>query len=248
MKSVDITTTQNVTITYQLGSLWQRILAFILDIVILIGTYWFIMFFLGLLLGSLMAFAGAVFFRILAIGFPFIFIAYFLLMDNYLNSQSLGKKALNLKIMKFNGREIHFRDLLIREVFLFVEVLLTVGTLGALMIGASDRNQRLGDILANTVVVNLNTTHSVSLQGLLSLKTEKEYTPEYPQVTNLSEDDLILVKQAVDRANYYPSKAHQLAVDRLADIIEHKLNISRGKHHAQSFLQRLSQDYVVLTR
>lgn len=244
MKSVDITTTQNVTITYQLGSLWQRILGFILDVVILFAAYWLIM----LLLGISLAFIGSGFVRIIAMSFPFLFLGYFIVSGIYLNGQTLGKKALNLKIMKYNGREIQVGTVLIREIFLFVEVMLTLGTLGALLIGASDRNQRLGDILANTVVVNLNTTYSVSLQGLTSLKTPEEYTPEYPQVTQLSEDDLILVKQVIDRVNYYPSKAHQLAVDKLANVIEDKLNISRGPHHAQSFLERLSQDYVVLTR
>lgn len=253
MKTVEITTTQNVTITYELAILWQRIVAFLLDFLIVFVSAWILAFILYgvamlLIFILVLAFGPPSPVTLLRGGFPFVFIAYFTISTLKLRGQTLGKRAMNLKVMKFNGQSLQLGDVLLRDLFLFVEALMTLGTLGSLLIGATERNQRLGDILANTVVVKQTDNYTVSLKGLLGLKTADNYRPLYPEVTRLQEEELVLVKQTLDRLRQYPTDAHQEAVEELAAAIEGKLNIRRGNNTPGSFLQQLSQDYVVLTR
>jgi uncharacterized RDD family membrane protein YckC len=253
MKTVDINTAQNVTITYDLAVLWQRILAFILDFVIvfvsawlsaflLYGIFWLIIFILILSIGP--PSIGSLLWG----GFPFVFIAYFTLSTLKLNGQTLGKRAMNLKVMKYNGQPLQLGDALLRDLFLFLEALMTLGTLGSLIIGATDRNQRLGDILANTVVIKKQNAYHVTLKGLLARKTSADYQAAFPEVVRLPENDLLMVNEALERARNYPSDAHLQALDELASLIEKKLHVDRGNQSARPFLQQLSRDYVVLTR
>ena len=245
MKTVDIHTNQNVVITYELAVLWQRMVAFLMDLIIIGAIFWLL---------SLVAVA-TIFLKqsqwiaiVLTVGFPFVFIGYFLLTNLWLKGQSPGKRVMKLKIMKFNGQPVRWGDVLLRDLFLFPEVIITSGLLGALLIGATDRNQRLGDILANTVVVNERNSQSVSLKGLLSRRTTADYAPAFPQVTRLSEHELLLVNRALERARNYPSKAHEQAMETVAQKMEDKLNITRQGYATEAFLRRLSQDYVLLTR
>ncbi len=253
MKTVDINTAQNVTITYDLAVLWQRILAFILDFFIvfvsawlaaflLYGIFWLVIFILVLSLGppSIMS--------LLRGGFPFIFIAYFTITTLKLQGQTLGKRVMNLKVMKYNGQALQPGDALLRDLFLFLEALMTLGTLGSLIIGATDRNQRLGDILANTVVAKKQNVYRVTLKGLLARKTSADYQAVFPEVVRLPENDLLMVNEALERARNYPSDAHLEALEELAGLIEEKLKIDRGAQAAKTFLQQLSRDYVVMTR
>lgn len=66
---------------------------------------------------------------------------------------TLGKKMLGMRVVKVDGSRCGFGSSLVRNIFRIIDGLLGY-LLGAIFIWSSDRNQRLGDRVAGTVVVS----------------------------------------------------------------------------------------------
>lgn len=67
--------------------------------------------------------------------------------------QTLGKRALGLLVVTEDGDPIDTRDALVRSVFRVVDALPAFFLLGAAVILVTERGQRVGDLIADTVVV-----------------------------------------------------------------------------------------------
>ena len=90
-----------------------------------------------------------------AVFFFLVYLAYFVVFEA-LWSRTLGKFFQGLIIRKLDGSPCDWRAALIRGSLRFVEVnpLLLGGLPAGLVINASKRKQRIGDLLAGTVVVS----------------------------------------------------------------------------------------------
>lgn len=90
-----------------------------------------------------------------AVFFVFIYLAYFVVLEA-LWSRTLGKFFQGLVVRKLDGNPCDWKAALIRGSLRIVEVnpLLLGGLPAGLVIIASERKQRLGDLLAGTVVVS----------------------------------------------------------------------------------------------
>ncbi len=235
METIDINTPQNVTINYELASLWDRIFAFVIDFIIVSLT--------TLIIYSVQSFS--VIFLFLALAF---FLLYSLLFELLNNGKSLGKMILGLKVMKTEGTQAIVGDYLARWIFRSLELYMTAGLFAAIMVSLSDKNQRLGDLVANTVVVKERPSFTMSLVTLLNKKTLNEYQPKYLAVANMSEEDALFIKEVLERYRKYSNKAHSDALKILADKMKAKLNITASVGKYDEFLLTLIKDYVVLTR
>ncbi len=112
---------------------------------------------------------------------------------------------------------------------------------------ASSKNQRLGDFLANTVVVRIEKNERMKLENLLRLNKIKKHQTTYPEVINMTEESMLIVKETLERLHENKNYAHQQALDFLVKKMESELNITATKDKI-SFLKTLLKDYVVLTR
>lgn len=83
--------------------------------------------------------------------FTLIYLAYFIVLESR-SGATLGKRVLKLKVVKVDGSPIDMREAVIRNLLRFIDGLL-VYLVGAILIWTSPNKQRLGDRLANTVVV-----------------------------------------------------------------------------------------------
>ena len=54
-----------------------------------------------------------------------------------------------------------------------------IGILGVLYSGTSERRQRMGDVMANTVVIKNKSSIRYTLKDVLSIKNQENYTPEF---------------------------------------------------------------------
>jgi len=90
-----------------------------------------------------------------AVFFFLIYLAYFVLMEA-LWSRTLGKFFQGLVVRKLDGSRCDWKAALIRSALRIVEVnpLLLGGLPAGLVIIASERKQRIGDLLAGTLVVS----------------------------------------------------------------------------------------------
>ena len=80
---------------------------------------------------------------------------YFILFELLSSGQSIGKKALRLRVVRRGGRPINLWSSLIRNLMRFIDVLPISYLLGLVSMRNSRHRQRLGDHLAGTMVVSI---------------------------------------------------------------------------------------------
>jgi len=68
------------------------------------------------------------------------------------SGQTLGKKALGIKVVKENGNKLTYGDAFIRTILRIID---SIGAylLGLIVILVSQKKQRIGDLAAHTIVV-----------------------------------------------------------------------------------------------
>jgi uncharacterized RDD family membrane protein YckC len=245
MRSLEVKTTQNVSINYELASARDRVFAFFLDILFK-GIVAFILVLIWNFLPSGFTNATEEFFLYL-IYIPF-FMASLLVMESTMNGQTWGKRLLKIQVIKLNGKQPDFYDYLLRWSFRLVDVFAASGVPAIVMISSTEYGQRLGDLVANTAVVKVQTKMNVSLQDVLKIDDLSKYTPVYEGIRNFSEADVLLLKQCLDRVMRYPNQAHKSALNQAAERMKEKLDITDDGNDPALFLRTLIKDYIVLTR
>jgi uncharacterized RDD family membrane protein YckC len=248
MKSIEIRTTQNVTIEYELASARTRMIALGIDLLVVVILY--LVLFLTLLnaLGATITESGMALAVISSILPLILFLVYQLLSEVLANGQSWGKRAMGIRVVRLDGREPGLSDYLLRTVFLLPDLILSLGVLGALLISTSANNQRLGDMTANTTVIRVRQHQRFKLSDILRIDTLAEYEPRYPAVRRLSERDMLLVKSVVSRYQAYGNAAHRQVVAELVEHLRRLLDIEEKPTDRIAFLNTLIRDYIVLTR
>ncbi len=246
MRSIEIRTTQNVTIEYELAALRDRFFAFFIDVLI-VGTKFYILILIlepiwGLIAES--SLSGR-FMGLLPIA---MFVFYHLLSEILADGQSWGKKAIGIKVVRLDGKEPSLSDYLLRAVFHLVDTIFCVGIIAALLISSSNKSQRLGDMTANTAVIRVKFNLQFSLADILKINTLDDYEPTYPEVRRLSEQDMLLIKTIISRYRRYRNRAHQDVVNELVENLTTQLDIQTPPRDKISFLRTLIRDYIVLTR
>lgn len=242
MRTIDILTTQNVTINYELAEARDRIFAWIIDTIAL---------YISLLLLALIFFSAGVvgdgtyftYFVLLPI-----YLFYHLAFEILLDGRSLGKLALGLKVVKLTGTEPSLNDYLVRWVFRPIDISLSLGSIAIMLVSSSEKGQRLGDVVANTTVIKINPTQKIRLYDILNIRTVQNYTPVYPQVHQFTEQDMLLLKEVMDRNIKYPNQAHAEALDQALKIVKEKLHIDQIPSDRILFIRTLIKDFVALSR
>lgn len=252
MKTISIRTSQNVTIDYELPSTFQRVIAWILDLAILILTN----IVLYLLFGWLIYVVGwsdtaYTFFSFLIITPIWLF--YSLFCEIIFNGQSIGKRAMGIRVIKLNGDIPSLSDYVMRWAFRMVDIMFSAGSLAILLITGTEKGQRLGDILAGTTVVKVKSAQHVNMKELLNIRSFKNYEPTYQQVTVFSEDEMLSIKTILNRASRFPKQQETYKLlQQTATLAAKKLDISGEKFNSpqqtKQFLHTVLQDYIVLTR
>ena len=244
MPAVTIHTTQNVRIDYEAAGVGLRIGAFLIDgVVILIS---FFLLFLGL--ESLSLLPDAV--LVIRYGTIFYLIGYFFLWESFSRGQSVGKKLLHLRVIRLDGEDPTPGDFLVRSIFLLLDVVFTGGVMAVMLVMTGARNQRLGDIVARTVVIHTRQDGGVSLRDILTIRHRDQHEARYTAVQRMTDEDMLLVKQTLSRHRHYANRAHREALRLLAERMAEILELGPGDRQGddEEFLERLLLDYIVLTR
>jgi uncharacterized RDD family membrane protein YckC len=241
MKNIEIKTTQNVVLQYELADLRDRIIAFLIDLLCMgIGVA------LLSLIGSGISSPTALsIYNLLLFSF---FTFYSLAFEVFNHGQSPGKMAMRIQVIKTAGGHATFSDYAARWVFRMVDIYFSLGTIACILIASSAKSQRIGDIVANTAVVRLIPKLDLSLRDILTIHSKDSYKPVYMQARQLHEEDVLLIKSTLDRYKKFRNDAHSEAVMLLADRIKTVLGIAETEGSTINFLTTVLNDYVVLTR
>jgi uncharacterized RDD family membrane protein YckC len=194
MSTIRVQTTQNVSLEYEVASVGERMLAAIIDYLIL-GA-WIVA--CALLFGLSAAKIGRSslpFIVVMAIlaGVPYVF--YDLICEVFFNGQSLGKKARHIKVIRLDGTHPHLGDYLLRWLLRLIDMgLPLLGPLVAIItIVAGGRGQRLGDMAAGTSVISTKPRQSGG--SLAPDSTQDDYMVVFPQAAQLADHDVATIRQ-----------------------------------------------------
>lgn len=237
MNTINITTPQNIEVEYELGSLGDRIAGAVIDWLIIIA-YIVIIF----VTANLTNFKGNGFWVIIFLLFlPVVF--YDLLSEILLNGQSAGKKAAGIKVISLSGQQPSFSQYLIRWIFRLIDFTFTSNLLGLVLVAATQKHQRVGDIIAGTVLVK--TRQKTSADDTWYHPAEPiSYNVIYPEVINLKDHDIQLIKEVINNVR---QTGNTMLALQAQQKIEQILNISSKSAESQQFLQTVLADYNYLT-
>jgi uncharacterized RDD family membrane protein YckC len=246
MDSIEIMTAQNVRIEYTLATLRERIWAAIIDVIVvccfLLG--------LGLLFASLHLYqlqTTVVLMSVLSWGG--LYILYQVICDAFLHGRTLGKMFQKLQTARIDGKQMTMSSSVLRAVLSLVDTYYSGGVIAIMLVASTDKRQRLGDMAAGTTVINLQSARRYRLNDVLSIDSQENYTPVYPQVRRLSEEDMLTIQQVLRRTLIFRNAAQDAALSETTEHLCSILEIPTVSYQERAaFLRGLIKDYIVLTR
>jgi len=239
MQKIEIQTTQNVTIEYPLASIGERIVAAIIDLLIMFG-YFFIFIFIYIWLseeteGSSFHYPVAYF---IIMFLPLFF--YHLLCETFLNGQSFGKKIMKMRVVKLDGTPAGFGSYFLRWILFPIDYFL-YGSVGIITMLINGKGQRLGDLAAHTTVVRLK--FEAGLKDTILRETPVDYDLKFPQVSQLNDKDISIVKEVLAMNYKNPDIAVYLTIlNKTKKAIENKMGV-QSDLPPLNFLDIVMKDY-----
>ena len=206
-----------------------------------IDTFFLIVY--GILV-SVVAFSNTFLFFFL---FFFVFAFYHLAFEILNNGQSPGKQILKIKVVTLHGRTAKSQDYFLRWIFRPLEITGCLGIISMLYISSTEKNQRIGDMLAQTTVIKLRNNNMYDLNALVKMG-EKERKVKYPKVTMYNDTDMMLVKDAMKRYKKYATDENKEFLTTLAQKIAQDLDVNLDTRRQNQFLETVLYDYISLTR
>jgi hypothetical protein len=165
---------------------------------------------------------------------------YDLLFEVFMNGQSLGKRAMNIRVLALDGTPPTLGAYIMRWMFRLVDTGI-FGSMVALIVAAvNGKGQRLGDIAAGTAVVKLKQT--VSLEQLKQEKIQDDYVPMFPEASLLSDRDVVTIRAVLKKGR---DENNNLLVWEAAQKVKEVIGIQSDMDN-MAFLQQILQDHTYL--
>ena len=255
MPEIQISTPFNIDIEFEIAAFHKRLLAYLVDFVLLV-LYMLSM--LYLLYGGFRVGEGSYGFVMIVLVIPMLF--YTMMSESWLNGQTLGKKIFKIKVVSLDGGEPTLGQYLLRWFMRFYEwafiifflfwgngiwgiLLLMIGGISSIIIIAiSPKSQRLGDIVAGTVVVEKHSKLTVH-DTIFMHVNETDYKVQFPEVMRLSDRDINAIKSILETAR---KKGDDNMAYAASDKIKSHLKIESNMPPFQ-FLDLLLKDYNYLS-
>ncbi len=190
MANLEINTAQNVNLDYQIVSVGERILAFLIDLFL-----FFVYFYLVELATEAMNMAFSDHWTVFGLQqlllLPVMF--YSLYMHVLFNGRTVGKMVMKTRVVKADGNPAMWSDYMVLWLLRLVDIWIFLGSIGLLSIIFSERKQRVGDHAAGTVVIS--TKNKVTINHTILEEVADNYQPKFMNVTKLSDKDARLIKE-----------------------------------------------------
>lgn len=236
MNIYQIETAQNVQILQTPATVLSRISAYLIDSAVLL-IY-------SILTFSIMTALDIAPFQSWAtnmiIGIPFFL--YYLLFETFMNGQTIGKKLMHIRVVAIDGSKPKFSAYLLRWVLRPIDVSLTSGGIAIATILVNGKGQRIGDLAAKTSVITERRRSNFS--KTIATELPDDYTPKYPQVSLLSDDDIRRINEIYKSAKF---EGKQELIILLAQKVEQQMKI-KADEKPLHFLKQVLQDYNFYTQ
>lgn len=258
MSIIQISTPFNIDLEFEIAEFHKRLFAYIIDFFILI-LYLAIMknlYYGGFNNVNRDILESHIGIDILTISVPMLL--YSLVSEVLMHGQTIGKKIMKIRVISLEGGEPTLGQYLLRWMFrawewpfLFGYVFFSTGSIIAytlitgflgilvvIIIGVSKKSQRLGDIAANTAVVNTRSKLSVHDTVFMEI-SQPDYHVKFPEVLKLTDRDINTIKNVVN--HFYKTHNGDTAA-RVANKVMSVLKVSTDMYPID-FLEKLLADY-----
>lgn len=263
MSVIRIMTNFNIELEFPAAPFHRRLIAWILDIIILFFYGWLaveVIFWFDSAVGNKTSLAV---FIILLIPM----LTYHLICEATMNGQSFGKKMMGIRVVNETGGQPGIGQLTVRWLIrtsdmmafslilsvpmaaangnanFFWQVAIPLGLFmtDIILVNASKKQQRLGDMLAHTLLIKASQRHSI--EDTVFLKIAENYKPTFPQVMQLSDRDMNSLKGILDTAKKRGDfSLAEMASDKIRNHLKIETHLSPFE-----FLEVLLKDYNYLS-
>ena len=136
---------------------------------------------------------------------------YSLLWELFNRGQSPGKKLLGIRVVMKDGTRPELSAYLLRWLMLIVDIYL-FQCIGILSILLTKNSQRIGDLAAGTLVIKEKDFHKIHVTLDEFRHLSADYCPVFPQAENLSLEQINLINQTLSRFDQErPMRIRELA-------------------------------------
>jgi uncharacterized RDD family membrane protein YckC len=246
MAIVKLDTGFNIEVEFAITPFHKRLFAWLIDLVIMWGYYYLIR-----KMTNALNWDDEEKWAYVLLSLPPLF--YFLICEISMHGQSIGKKILAIKVITLDGGQPSLSQYLIRWAFRMADFpvwifgFIQYGELdwwfaififsGLVCVLATPFTQRIGDLVAGTIVIDTK-THT-SWEDTVFTELETNYQPRFPQVMQLTDKDINTLKSIIGTVR--KKSDYDLSI-RIAERIKTKLNISSDQD-SLDFLETLLKDY-----
>ncbi len=230
MQAVSVQTTQNIELEYPLAGIGERMLAFLLDILI--------MFSFIAIVAAILSIPGFdtpdfLIWIVVIIAFLYRFFA-----EMFFNGQTVGKSVVKIRVVKIDGNPPSVANYFLR--WLLEPIDFFIVGLAVVLIILNKRGQRLGDMLAGTTVVKVKRITAANVRNKAIMKpVDEDYVPIHSEAGNISDHDIRIIKDALSA--YREDAAHK-AVSALEQKLKEKYDI-QSEQPTVKFLYTILRDH-----
>lgn len=239
MAKIAISTAQNVNLDYKIVGLGERVVAFLIDAIILF-TYMSIM--------ETLVSISEIFDtdQWTQIGFLSLFLLpaffYSLLFNILFQGRTIGKLIMKIKVVRADGSPTEWYQLFVRWMLRIIDIWMFFAAIGVGSILFSDKKQRVGDAAAGTIVIS--TKKKDKITSTILEEIDDAYEPTYTNVTLLTDADMRIVKEvftiAVKTADYRTLK---LLRNKICGILQ-----IETEEYDRPFIDKILKDYNYYTQ
>lgn len=236
-----INTTQNVIINYEVASAGERILARLLDLVMFVAYFVLIYLLAGQIITAFSWKTQQEIGPLIYMLLPLPVITYTLWCESIFNGRSFGKMVLGLKVVKVDGTPAGLGDFAFRWITRILEGETGIFTSLALPVALiSNKSQRIGDMIAGTIVIRTKVRNSI--RSTILAQINPSYRVVFPQVAVLTDKDMNIIRNIMQQSY---STANFALMETLAAKVKQTMNVNPDPRQLPSpqFLNIVLADY-----
>ncbi len=201
-EALHVGTPESVDLALEPAGLGSRFLASFIDGLVqgAVLTVLYMMFVPAVFLGAFfnpdgLTMVSGIFIAILFLVIGLLLFGYKLLFEALWNGQTIGKRAVGIRVVRADGLPVTFLQVLVRNLMRVVDSLPWGYLIGAVAVLASPRKQRLGDMVAGTIVVREHKAEAPVVPTTLSFAPAFDLNLLREHALRLGEQDLEPVRR-----------------------------------------------------
>jgi uncharacterized RDD family membrane protein YckC len=226
MSLIKVPTSFNIDVEFEIPEFYRRLIALLIDILIQFFYYKIAYeIFLSIARSSNLT-KDDTWYDLWAVYLILMFLPillYHAVLEITMNGKSVGKKIMNIQVVNENGGKPSISQFLIRwmirDVWFLLLLIIAIQTLQTdnksegvfiiifvlayfitdiVLVVSSKKGQRIGDILAHTILIRTNSR--TSIEETVFQEVADTYTPSFPQIMQLSDKDINAIKSILETA------------------------------------------------